>query len=474
MMVKQKDRTVTQFIYATLLGGLLLGYLLIQAFDHEPFSFPGWLAFLRVLAAIMGIWLGKLWKDKGFLLLSVFLLIQIIRVVFKDAHLIFSDVVGTNILNGLWVVAGCYSLCRILSVKQVKGFLKVIAALWTIGTVIHCGIALYAAWTDLEIGNLNGDSIWVGGSIWGIIWEERLIVSYLYPTMSGSVLSISGVIALFALVMTEKKNIKILYGLAILLTVIALGLTDARTSYISFSAGCGVIAGLLVLWHFRKEKDQKAKAVPGKECGLNSWFVAGICAIIVCVVAIVAISRITPLFNQIKIRGGLLSSIAYADEQAPGKLQVISRGFSGSDVLSGRIEVWKSIWHYVSAEPGRLLFGVSVYNPMSGPNQLSGSVMGHCHNMFLQILLESGLIGLLLILAFGLYTARNAWRIINSKTLPLWPRLIPAIVVSVLVGDLAECFGWFAEWKGPVLPFLFLTCGIINAIGGREGKQNKE
>ncbi len=461
----KEKQIIALVIYVILTAGLLLGYLLIQAFDHEPFPYPAGLALERIAVASLGIWLGKLWKDKGFLLLAVLLLIQIIRVVFKDAHLLFSDVVGTNILNALWVTAGCYSLGRILSIKKTKGFLKVIAALWTIGTVIHCGIALYAAWNDLEIVNLNGDSIWVGGSIWGIIWEERLIVSYLYPTMSGSVLSISGVFVLFALVMTEKKRIKVLYGLAILLIVIALGLTDARTSYISFSTGCGVIAGLLVLWHIRKGKDHRAKVIPGKEGGLYPWFVAGICAIIVCVVTIVAISRITPLFNQIKIRGGLLCSIAYADEQAPGRLQVISRGFSGSDVLSGRIEVWKSIWHYVSAEPGRFLFGVSVYNPMSGPNQLSGSVMGHCHNMFLQILLESGLIGLLLVLAFVFYTARNAWRIINSKTLPLWPRLIPAIAISVLVGDLAECFGWFAEWKGPALPFLSIACGIINVIG---------
>ena len=94
--------------------------------------------------------------------------------------------------------------------------------------------------------------------------------------------------------------------------------------------------------------------------------------------------------------------------------------------------------------------------------------MGHTHNMILQILLESGLVGLLLVFIFALYTAKNVLRIISSKTLPLWIKLIPAIPVSVLVGDLAECFGWFAEWKGPALPFLFVACGIINVIGNKQ------
>ena len=469
----QKEWSLSQILYVFLMGGLLCSYLIIQAYDHESFSLPAWIAAVRIVAAISGIWLGKIWKDRGFLLIISLILIQIIRVVAKDAQLLFSDTVSTSVLNGLWVIGGCYSLGRILSTKQLKQLLKVLAAVWTTGIVIHCLIALYGAWTDQEIINLHGGSIWTGGSIWGIIWEERLIISFLYPTMSGSVLSVYGVVILLVLITARRKAAKVLYGLALLIVIITLSLTDARTSYISFSAGCGVMVGIYIL-HYIRNKDARTKCLTGGHEGNKSysWLIAGISAVMVCVISIIVISKITPLFNQLKTKGGLLYSIAYAEDQATTKLQVVSRGFGGSDVLSGRITIWKNIINYIFTDPIRLFFGTSIHDPMAGPNQMMGYHMAHCHNMTLQILLESGIIGLALVFVFGFYTARNGFQIIKTNTIPLWIKLVPAFAFSVLVGDLAECIGGFHEWKGPALPFLFVACGIINVVGAKDKIKN--
>ena len=470
--IKRNEWSVAQIIYAVLMGGLLCSYLLILAFDHYTFPLPAWLALIRLTVAVFGFCLGKLWKEKGFLIIASLLVIQILRVVFQNTQLMFTDSVSTCFFNGLWAVAGCYSLGRILSVNQLKRFLKIVAAVWTIGIVIHCSIALYATWTDQEIINLYGKTIVEGGAIWGLFWL-RLSIGYLYPTVSGSALSVSGIIALLVIFAAKKMGTRILYGIALLIIVVALSLTDARTSYISFSAGNGVSVGVCVLWCIKKRKNEMAANHVFKKSHY-AWLFAAVSAAAICCFSLILISRITPLFNFIKTKGDLLISTARAEEPALQKLQVMSRGLSGSNVLSGRLDVWKSVARYVLTDPIRILWGSSVFNPMTGPNQLSGEPMAHCHNMFIQVFLESGILGLIPVFSFGVYTVANAIKIINKKDFPLWINLLTAIPVSVLVGDLAECFGCFAEWKGPALPFLFVSVGIINSLGNRKFIETEE
>ncbi len=464
MRIGQEEWTISKLFYAILIGGLLLGYLAIQAFDHDPFPFPVWLAMLRIAAAFMGIWLGKLWKDKGFLIILMLLLIQICRIIVKDSRLLFTGFASDSIFNGLWAIAGCYSLGRVFSPRQTKLFLRIIFASWTIGTVIQCLISLYGAFTDWGVTNLYGTSIWEGGSIWGIIWEERLTVGFLYPTVTGSYLSFSGVVVAYSMVVEEKRPVKILYGLALVVILFTLGLTDTRASYISVAAGLGTIAFALVL---RAKRDK----IPEKETNVaeqrknrrTAWCLALVCMIGVFVISSLAIFNIAPVFNRIKTRGIYMVSVAKAEEETQKSQQVISRGVSGQDVLSGRAGVWKGTLQYILREPKRLLFGVSVYDPMNGPNKEMNTQMAHCHNVPLQIFLESGIIGLLIVLCFVFYTARNVLRIINKKGIPTWLQILPAFLVSIAVGDLMECFTWFRSWNSVALAFLFVVAGIINS-----------
>lgn len=463
MIIKQKKWTVLQFIYAILLGGLLLGYLLIQAFDHEPFSYPVWLAFLRVLVAVLGIWLGKLWKDKGFQIIILLYLLQIVRIAFKDSWLFFTDSVSDNFINGIWAIAGCYSLGRVLSLHQLKTFLHIVFTSWIIGIVIQCLISLYGAFTDQGFTNLYGVSIWEGGSIWGIIWEERLTVGFLYPTVTGSYLGFSAMAAAYSTITEKKKALKIVNGFAFAIIIFALGLTDSRASYVSAAAGFGIIAFLLVLKAIKdKERNKKEKEIRIAKDKKKVWCIAAICMAFVFIFSLLAIFSVAPVFNRMKAKGASVISVAKADEAIKKTQQVISRGVSGQDVLSGRFTVWKGTVSYIFEKPLRLLFGVSVYNPMAGPNQKMGTQMAHCHNIVIQILLESGITGVILALSFVLYTLKNFFQIIQKEGTPIWILILPALFISILVGDMAECFTWFRSWNSVALAFLFVTAGIIN------------
>ena len=449
--------------YWVAMGFLLLGYLLIPAFDDDALVYPAWLAFVRVMISIIALGIGRPWKDKGCRLLVLLLLYQIIRVVIKDPNQLFALGTSSSLLNAIWVVIGCYSFARIIKLPVLKKLFHCFILLWTIGTIVHCSVALYAVWTNRQIVNFGGHNYWGLHS-----WYYRLKIGYSYPTTAGSFLSVSGVLALYALITEDSlKQIKIIYGFSYILIIITLSLTDARTSFISLSVGVGCLVGAVI--KHRMESRGYIRGKKGwtdKKTNLVACSVSIISIIVSFIITLFIITKAAPAFVKIRSGQGIVITTAKAEEQE--KIIVDSRGFSSANVLSGRGELWRNVFKYVIEEPQRLMFGESIDDPMGGINQRIGESMGHTHNMILQILLESGLVGLLLVFIFALYTAKNVLRIISSKTLPLWIKLIPAIPVSVLVGDLAECFGWFAEWKGPALPFLFVACGIINVIGNKQ------
>ena len=473
--IKNSDRwSFSQLLYAVLFGAMIIGFLVIQAYDHESFVYPLPLAIIRLSVTVMGIIIGKLWKDKGFLIMAALLIWQMIRVLFKDPGLLFTDAVSVNLLNGIWIVGGCYAIGRILTIKQLKQFFRVIIPVWTFGSVIHCLITLYAAWTDQGIINLYGVGPWVGGAMWGITWNGRLCVGYAYPSTAGSALSISCVISLIALIVEKKKPIRLFYSFSLLIMMLVLGLTDARTSVISFSVGVGFVAFSLVLWKHYHRTEENNRIITEKR-KIRIWAGAAACLLIATCLTMIISFQTVPLFNAVKTRGSVILAEAKAEEETTEEKQMVaSRGLTGNDTLSGRGELWKSVIRYLVNKPERLVFGVSVYNPTDEINRDMGWTevpFAHCHNMPLQILLESGVIGFALVVLFGIHTAKNGYKMMRNPRVSLWMYLIPAAMVSILTGDLAECFSWFRAWQGVAMVFLFIAAGMINSFSRENAEQ---
>ena len=94
------------------------------------------------------------------------------------------------------------------------------------------------------------------------------------------------------------------------------------------------------------------------------------------------------------------------------------------------------------------------------------NLMGHCHNLWIQTLLESGILGLLLLLALHVYFLMHAFRLLKNKSLPFWQRLLPLPALAALVSEVFEhtaspdtCF--------PQLTLLYLFMGFTIAFGSR-------
>lgn len=458
MEIRRNEWTAKQFIYAVLMSSLLLDYLFLQAADHEPFPMPVVLALLRLIVSLMGFWLGKLWKDKGFIIMVSFLVFLAIRVAVKNTALFFSSTVSETLFNGIWVVAGCYSVGRILTYKQLRSLFRLLILIWSFGIIVHCSIALYAMWTDQSIRNLSG------GSIWGV-WYGRLMVGYNYPTIAGSTLCISGTLMVYASMTERSKTIRGFYCIGMIILLIALSLTNARASILAISVGTGVMIYAIV---FYKSAESTKKETNRSKRPIKIYLISAVSLVVTAIVLAIAIVKIAPVVIKIKERGSVIISAAKAEEVALNENQLLTaRGFDGADILSGRDRIWRNVIRYVTQDPIRLLFGVSIDDPMEYINRGAIEPMAHCHNMIIQLFLESGLTGLVIILLFAIYSGRNALRIIHSQSASIWLRLLLAIPVCILIGDLAECFGWFRQWMIPAPAILFIALGIINTYGNR-------
>ena len=144
---------------------------------------------------------------------------------------------------------------------------------------------------------------------------------------------------------------------------------------------------------------------------------------------------------------------------------VSTRDLIGPAALNGRLEIWKSVIQYIKNKPKILLLGNSVVDPMAEIRNTYGLGAAHCHCVYLQILLESGVSGLCIRLLFFGCTGRCIWRILKDPAKPLWIKILPGIVVSILIGDLTECFSWLRSDIIPVVPAIYLVMGLLNKYG---------
>lgn len=443
---QEKSWTAVKILYTGLTGFCLLSYLwlLVIGAGIDNMSPVIWIA--RLVSVPLALYLGRLWKDKGFWILSLYTFLFLLRCFIPDPNSIFYEEVAENILSALWLFGACYGLGRILDNRQLKAFFRVCAIIWTFGIVICSCISIYAAWRG-QIINTLGKGFFGLEELAGRI---RLFFVYL-PTTAGSIIGISILICTLLAVSIKNRKVRLLFFISLIPLFLVLGLTDSRTAYISVPAGFGVMAFSAVLHHYQTESSKKEQ-----KHNTKAYIIGSFTMIAVFFLLVILVLQITPLFNHIKTRG--MIPVAYAEE-AKKTIVVSSSGFSGDRVLTGRAELWSSVIEHIKRNPIILLTGESKYAPLRGFDQF----FAHCHSLYLQVLLESGIPGLLLFLSFIIYTIVHAIKVIRTPSLPLWVRLLPALPISLWVGDIAETFTWLRSSQCPMGAIAIISAGIICA-----------
>ena len=480
---KQKIPAWAGIIHSAAVMALLFRFMILLVFYTEPYRAPEWVLAAQFVTALSGIILGKMWKRKSFWLPAGYFIYLFIRVLTVKASAVTGDPDVRHILfHGLWVIGACYTLPYILGRKQIRRFLRIFTAAWTAGIAVHCLIALYAAWNGIVIWNAAHGGFWGLATTGGqggpghMEWNAagsgeglRLNV-ILYCTVSGAVASLSGVIALCGAACEKNRWVKLAYCLALIPMVFVMGLTDTRACYVSFAVGAGAVAGILLL---RKLRTGFCGPEAGKgRCALG-WILSLGTAMVIAAAAVLLTGRTAAVFNQMKAQGILIPAAL-----AEGNVTVVSsRGFAGSldAILSGRVSSWKYIVRYLLNHPKAIVWGDSVWLPMRGPNAQPGitNMVGHPHNALLMVLLQNGIPGVALIAGMMITAVRRSFRLVNRSETPVWLALLPAVVLSVCVGDLVECIAGFLGHPYPNCSVMFLCIGII-CLYGAKGRPEEE
>ena len=434
-----KDWTPARVIFTVLTAFNLLSYLWILAIGAGINSIPTVIWIARIASVPLAVYLGKLWKDRGFQILGLYFLWFTCRLIFFKQTDLFRDEAAQNILSGMWLFTACYGLGRILKRITLSRFLLALTSVWAAGMVAYSCAALYAAWNDYHI--------YVAADNFFGLLHGRLMMIYV-PTTAGAILSLSSIIIMITAVAVRNRIGKILLLLAELPILLTLSMTDSRTALINLSVGMSMIVFIALIRHLRT----KPSLSGAKRMILSLTVALASLALILLVVM-----QFAPLFNRVK-QTGLISS-ALAERPKVGWTVVEQRGFSGDNVLNGRLDIWKSIIGYIRENPLTLLTGRSKVMPLQGVN----AEYAHCHCLALQILLESGLPGLLMVLVFVFYTLKNSYRILRSEDLPLWLRMLPAVPVSLWIVESVETFTWLRSSHCPMVSVLFVSAGILCA-----------
>ena len=441
-----KGWTLPKVIYAALMVFNLLSFVWLLASGSEIQLHPViWIT--RIAAAPLAIYLGKLWKNRGFQILALYTILFFFRCAISNTQDILSAEMSENLLSALWLFAGCYGLGIILNRQQVRTLLLVCTGIWTVATATLSCIGIYAVWTRTTV-HLLGDAV---AEIYLIArgYASRINIAY-SATVTGAVWSLTVLITVLCGISVENKAGKTFFFVLLLPIVVALALTDSRTAFISMAVGVGTMAGSITVMAIQRRK----KNQPDSKNWI-SWAFGFLTVALVSLITLWLIMQITPLFNQIKLQG--IIPRAYAD--GTEKEFISSRGFDGEDMMNGRLDIWSGILNQIRQNPKILLTGTSKISPMRNVS----ITLAHCHNIYLQILLESGLPGLFLVLSFIVIILVKTVRVLRDPIIPLWIKLLPALIISLLVGDVAECYTWLRSSHCFMNAVLFISAGILSA-----------
>ncbi len=370
-----------------------------------------------------------------------------------------------SIVYGVLAFGVCYQAAFGLSKKWLLTFLRLLLAFWTL---FMAGLSLVGIWAALYDQTIMTSA----GGVYriGVTYSRLYLLTFC--TNSGSNLALSLLAALIGMLLTRNPLGRVLYVLASLVQYAALGLTVARTAFISVSIALGLLLACGLMAKLR------GKRLSEKLVRLISFILAAALA----AGSFLLLSKSPDLFGGVKeqVRSSTAANTdvvestdteegadteeAAAPRSTNTQSTVQRRPITmDENMLTQRQFAWQAVYRYIRQHPETLLYGASVVMPMAEVNPLAdieNAAWDHAHNMYIQILLECGIPGIILLVLFLYSLARAALRLFFSKDKPLWQRALPVIPICILISELAECMTMLV-YNLPALAFLMLFSGLV-------------
>ncbi len=454
-------KPVGEIIYAAAAGGMLLHHFYVLLYYPVLTAGAVRLAPLWVVMAAVTILMGKTWRDRGFLLAALWFIFTFERLFLKNLALTGNDTV--YFFTAAYAFFFAYGVFFVLRPSLRAPFLRVLCALWSLGTAALCAVGLYTAWTGLPVQNAAG-----GANI--ILLGRLMIFGNPNPNITACILACGTAVALLGFSLEKNRLVKALYLAAAFVSVVTVSLTDSRSTYMMIAF---LLAGMVCLG-IRQRAEGRLR-IDGKGQKILAASALLLCFAVCFFLAVKGQQQLSGAFMKVRDRGGLLPMARAEETAAESPLPSfdqrdawVTEDQDLDTVLTGRYEIWRNVFHYLREHPETLLTGLSV----DGSAAAAGGREEHVHNILLQTLLEGGIPGLLLFLAILVYFLRHAWTLWGKRNLPFWQRVLPLPVLAILLQEMAECLTHFSFGHPPVTVFwFFMGCTVAVSKSVRKNEE---
>ena len=446
------------YLYMVFAGLLLLHHIYVIIYHKEVLNGATVFFVPFVILIVVNFFLGKLWKDKLFYVFLALLVLKIVRTAMIEEYAV--EVSTEYFVLSAYAYFGCYGIARVIPRDKWKVFLSILCFLWTIAAVVFASFGLKAAFTGEPIANLGTEAFIVKN-------DHRLYLLH-HPVSSGVILSTCMSFAVFGCFLTKTKILKPFYIAAALVLFLTASLTGTRTAYILSGASLGLLLYIPL-------RDLLKPGVPKSLIKTGGKYAVLFLTVIITAALVAWLqSKTINLLHYIQLRGGLVISNAYAEnETALAAVQERGFDYTGSvDVLfTGRLTIWQNALDVVFSNLENALLGVSVYNTMIPVWEIRLSkglfYVYHCHNTFVQHLLENGIPALLLYCSIVFTVIYHAIRVLKNRNLPFWQRMLPITALVCLLEGLGDntCHVNFGY---PQMTLLYLFAGFSTTLSQKE------
>ncbi len=158
--------------------------------------------------------------------------------------------------------------------------------------------------------------------------------------------------------------------------------------------------------------------------------------------------------------GGLLATYwllpAFVESYVARLAATVGGLFSSPEtLLSGRLESWHALVAFLAADPGNLLTGIG-YKTLPYSDSAGQALIAD--NMYLSMLVETGMFGLLLLLLLHAAVLNAAYRAVRSAD--AWTSFLGTWIFCFWVGEMFQMLSVDALTYWRVLPIYFAVLGI--------------
>lgn len=287
--------------------------------------------------------------------------------------------------------------------------------------------------------------------------DSRLYYFQYHPNEAASALSIALFLALYLAMGAKRAVSRVAAWLAAAALYAAVSLTVSRTVMITVSLALGAWVFLTAM----------------RALGLKKRVVrAAVSLALAALVAAAAFLGFSPVMRGVANWPGGLAENASAEatapvQPAPAKGQAprerdITRDFS---TFTGRTEIWKAGFQYIAERPVTLLTGELDSEVARIPVRLLGRDVYHLHNAWLELLVLTGLPGLLLYLCLALGILRGSLWLLAAPGVPLCRRFLAFVPPLLMVNGLMEIYPCLS---GNVMDMMFMA--VSGAVVGYAGE----